>query len=149
MGSIPGLGRIPGERNSYPLQYSCLENSMDREAWWATVHVVTKSQTGRVKHYSRHFYVSIVLDHIATLWGSYHPWFRDIGTETQRGHHDSNVYVFPLYLPQTLTDPISLATGWLLNGQLAHIPIKQIHTKSLLLLLLLSRFSRVQLCVTP
>ena len=32
---IPGLGRSPGEGNGYPLQYSCLENSMDREAWWA------------------------------------------------------------------------------------------------------------------
>ena len=44
-GSIPGLGRSPGEGNGYPLQYSCLENSMDRGAWWATVHGVTKSQT--------------------------------------------------------------------------------------------------------
>ena len=37
-GLIPGLGRSPGEVNGYPLQYSCLENSMDRGAWWATVH---------------------------------------------------------------------------------------------------------------
>ena len=42
--SIPGSGRS-GEGNGYPLQYSCLENSMDRGAWWATVHGVTKSQT--------------------------------------------------------------------------------------------------------
>ena len=42
----PGLGRSPGEGNSYPLQYSGLENSMDRGAWRATVHGVTKSQTG-------------------------------------------------------------------------------------------------------
>ena len=34
---IPGLGRSPGVGNGNPLQYSCLENSMDREAWWATV----------------------------------------------------------------------------------------------------------------
>ena len=40
---IPGLGRSPGEGNGYPLQYSCLENSMDREIWWATVHKVSKS----------------------------------------------------------------------------------------------------------
>ena len=40
---ISGLGRFPGEGNSYPLQYSCLENSMDREAWQARVHGVTKS----------------------------------------------------------------------------------------------------------
>ena len=44
-GSIPGLGRSPGEGNGNPLQYSCLENSMDRGAWWATVHRVPKSQT--------------------------------------------------------------------------------------------------------
>ena len=36
-GSIPGSGRSPGERNGYPLQYSCLENSKDRRAWWAIV----------------------------------------------------------------------------------------------------------------
>ena len=44
LGVIPGLGRSPGERNDYRLQYSCLENSMDRGAWWARVHGVTKSQ---------------------------------------------------------------------------------------------------------
>ena len=44
-GSIAGLGRSPGEGHGNPLQYSCLENSMDRGAWWATVHGVTKSQT--------------------------------------------------------------------------------------------------------
>ena len=37
-GSIPGSGRSPGEGNGYPLQYACLENSMDRGAWWDTVH---------------------------------------------------------------------------------------------------------------
>ena len=45
LGSIPGSGRSPGEGNGNPLQYSCLENSMDGGAWWATVHGVTKSQT--------------------------------------------------------------------------------------------------------
>ena len=45
LGLIPGLGRSSGEGNGYPLQYSCLENSMDRVAWWATVHEVTKSWT--------------------------------------------------------------------------------------------------------
>ena len=44
-GSNPGSGRSPGEGNGYPFQYSCLENSMDREAWQATVHGVEKSQT--------------------------------------------------------------------------------------------------------
>ena len=40
---ISGLGRSPGEGNGNPLQYSCLKNPMDRGAWWATVHGVTKS----------------------------------------------------------------------------------------------------------
>ena len=44
-GLILGLGRSPEDRNSYPLQYSCLENSMDGGAWWATVHGVAKSRT--------------------------------------------------------------------------------------------------------
>ena len=42
---IPGSGRSPGVGNSNSLQYSCLEKSMDRDAWWATVHRVTKSWT--------------------------------------------------------------------------------------------------------
>ena len=45
LGSIPGLGRCPGGGNGSSLQYSCLENPMDRGAWWAIVHEVTKSQT--------------------------------------------------------------------------------------------------------
>ena len=44
-GSIPGLGRCPGEGNGNPLQDSCLENPMDRGAWQATVHGVAKSWT--------------------------------------------------------------------------------------------------------
>ena len=44
-GLIPGSGRSPGEGNGNPLQYSCLENPMDREVWQATVHTVTKNWT--------------------------------------------------------------------------------------------------------
>ena len=44
-GSVPGSGRSPREGNGNPLQYSCLESSMDRGAWWAIVHGVTKSRT--------------------------------------------------------------------------------------------------------
>ena len=44
LGSIPRLGRSPGEGNGNPLQCSCLENPMDQEAWWATVHGVAKSR---------------------------------------------------------------------------------------------------------
>ena len=53
MGLISGLGRSPGEGNGNPLQYSCLENPMDRGAWRATVHSVTQSQT-RLKWFSTH-----------------------------------------------------------------------------------------------
>ena len=45
LGSIPGLGRSPGEGNGYPLQYSCPENPLDAEAWQAAVHRVAKSRT--------------------------------------------------------------------------------------------------------
>ena len=45
VGSIPASGRFPGGGHSNPLYYSCLESPMDRGAWWATVHRVTKSQT--------------------------------------------------------------------------------------------------------
>ena len=45
VGSIPGWGRSLGEGNGNPLQYSCLENPMDRRAWWATVHGAAKSRT--------------------------------------------------------------------------------------------------------
>ena len=44
-GLIPGLGRSPGEGNGNPLKYSCLENPMDRGAWWTTVHGGAKSDT--------------------------------------------------------------------------------------------------------
>ena len=45
LGSIPGWGRFPGGGHGNPLQYSCLENPMDRGAWWAAAHGVAKSHT--------------------------------------------------------------------------------------------------------
>ena len=57
-GLIPGLGRSPGEGNGNPLQYSCLENSMDGGTWWATVHGVAKSQTRLSNFTSLHFNVA-------------------------------------------------------------------------------------------
>ena len=66
LGPIPGLGRSPGEDNGNPLQYSCLENPMDRRAWWATVHWVTKSRT-HLKRFTttQHIYIYI---HIYLTW---------------------------------------------------------------------------------
>ena len=57
LGLIPESGRSPGEGNGYTLQYSCLENSMDRGACWATVHVVAKSWT---RLSSLHFYNTFI-----------------------------------------------------------------------------------------
>ena len=54
-GSIPELGRSSAEGNGNPLQYYCLKNPMDREAWWATVHGITKNQTW-LKWLSMHAY---------------------------------------------------------------------------------------------
>ena len=51
---IPRLGRFSGVGNGNLLQYSCLENSMDRGAWWATVHMVAKSQTRLSEHAHMH-----------------------------------------------------------------------------------------------
>ena len=56
-GSIPGLGRSPAGGHDNPLQYSCLENPMDREAWRVTVHGVAKSQA-RMKRLSTHIHIS-------------------------------------------------------------------------------------------
>ena len=50
-GSIPGSGRSPGEGHGSPFQYSCLENSVDRGAWWATVLGITKSDTTERQHF--------------------------------------------------------------------------------------------------
>ena len=52
LGSVPGSGKSPEERNGYPLQYSCLENSVNREAWQAADHGVTKNQTWLSNQYT-------------------------------------------------------------------------------------------------
>ena len=59
MQEIPGSGRSPGEGNGNPLHYSCLENSMDGGAWWATVHGVTKSRTRLSDFTSLHLWHSV------------------------------------------------------------------------------------------
>ena len=56
LGSIPGSGRSPGEGNSYPLQYSRLESSMDREAWWTTAHRVT-NKSDMTERLTLHFHL--------------------------------------------------------------------------------------------
>ena len=70
VGLIPGLGRSPGGGHGNPLQYSCLENPMDRGAWWATVHGAAKSRT-QVQRFSMHAY----MPQRRALWDT--PWALD------------------------------------------------------------------------
>ena len=62
LGSIPGLGRSPGEGNGNPFHYSCLENPMDGGAWWATVHGVAKSRT-RLSNFHFNYGVLVMFLH--------------------------------------------------------------------------------------
>ena len=60
LGSIPGLGRSPGEGNGNPLQYSCLENPMDGGGWWATVHGVAKESDLIERRHAHRVYLNVV-----------------------------------------------------------------------------------------
>ena len=64
-GSIPGLGTSHGEGNGTPLQYSCLENPMDRGAWWAAVHGVAKSRA-RLSDFTFTFHFHLLEKELAT-----------------------------------------------------------------------------------
>ena len=72
LGSIPGLGRSPGEGNSYPLQYSGLENSMDKGAWQATVHGDHKEwdTTERLSHTHKCYLHTITSSYIGSIQSS-------------------------------------------------------------------------------
>ena len=68
LGLIPGSGKSPGERNGNPLQYFCLENTMDREAWWATVDGVAKSQKQLSKEALSYIHVTIICIYMYTMY---------------------------------------------------------------------------------
>ena len=79
--SIPGSGRSPGRENGNLLQYSCLENSMDRGAWWTTVHWVTKS--GTWLSMNAHIYINVYIwlalrIHGFHIRGFNQPWTENI-----------------------------------------------------------------------
>ena len=88
---IPGLGGSPGGGNGTPIQYSCLGDPMDRWAWWATVHRVTKSWTRLSNFTSHHFYMWTYKSHI--IWRIY--------SETFHAHSCSAEPQFPSPLTST------------------------------------------------
>ena len=94
LGSIPGLRRSSGGGNGNPLQYSCLENPTDREAWWVTVHRATKSQTG-LKRLSTHAPVLMCHDPSQGC-------FRAPSLYVQEGLRDISSPFFPSFLPPSL-----------------------------------------------
>ena len=61
VGSVPGSGRAPGVGKGNPLQYCCLENSMDRGSWWATVHGIRESDTTECTHTHTHHHFLCVM----------------------------------------------------------------------------------------
>ena len=83
LGSIPGLGRSTGEGNGNQLQYSCLENPMDRRAWQATVHRVTKSQT-RLSNFGASLVAQLVknLPAVQETWVCFLGWEDPLEKET-------------------------------------------------------------------
>ena len=89
LGSIPGLGRSPGEGNGNPLQYSCLKNPTDRAAWQATVHRVAKSRT-RLSDFTH--------THTCTFWlhGVFHCCEWVFSGCSQRGYPSLWCTGFPL-----------------------------------------------------
>ena len=82
LGSIPGLGRSPGEGNGYPLQHSCLEKSMNRGAWQATVTGITKSWTLNDLHFtSLPRGASLVVQRVKCLPAMQETWVQSLGQE--------------------------------------------------------------------
>ena len=106
VGSIPGSGRSPGEGNGTPFQYSCLENPMDRGAWWATVHGVAKSRI-RLSHFTFTFLCILATSSICTSINLLylHQWMNYLKT------NPSKLCTYPPYF--------TYSRSWLL--QLVHV----------------------------
>ena len=139
----PGLGRSPGGGHSSPLQYSCLENPMDRGACWVTVHRVSKTQT-QLKHLSTHTHTHILLKPWKEPIQAHHVFPGGFGYHSSPGF--SNDCQLPHSVcPKEMVKSHSLRKRRFISGQGVFI----YSVVLLLLLLLLSRFSHVRLCVTP
>ena len=117
MVSIPGLGRYPAKENSNPLQYSFLEYTIDREAWWAIVHGATKGQT-QLKRLSMHTYIYGRLSKIVIKLVN--NWFIDVITVVYKVTCSQFLYLYlnlVYYIRLISTMVLSSVSLWGLESQ--------------------------------
>jgi len=139
LSSIPGLGRFPGKRNGNSLQYSCLENSIDRRAWWATVHGVAKSDMTKHAASSLEWMKGkrriIQIRQQSNSWTSLHGQL----PFTSRSPPNSSLLTgLPwIYKRASSCCPLSLHLGW----QLPSLHLSQYEILSLLICFLISYLS--------
>ena len=116
LGSIPGSGRSPAEGNGNPLQYSCLENPVDRVSWWAAVHGITKSQT-QLSDWAHTRHQQCIRLPLAQYSRPYLPWSSNrVGLKMYR-------ILFPSSLLSLITDAVKhffLFIGFLSHELLLH-----------------------------
>ena len=119
-GSSPGLGRSPGEGDGNPLQYSCLENSMDRGAWWTVIHGVPKesNMTEVTNMFTLIVFSNTRLQELKVLFCKKVDWFYT---------HSLSLFVFSSFcseflavLPSPFTTPLH-HTGFLVAEVLRHL----------------------------
>ena len=169
LGLIPASGRSPGEGNGYPLQYSCLENSMDRGAWQAIIHGVAKSQTRLSDfqythtHTHTHIYIYTHMHTYQKRWKIIDVeyvftecfWIREclwsVCVYVSVCEYTCVCIYIYIFFPKKIFFLLwFIPRDWIQFPVLYNRTLSFIHSKcNSLHLLLLSHFSRVRLCVTP
>ena len=125
-GLIPGSRRYPGEGNGHPLQYSCLKNSMDRGALWATLHRVAK-ESETTQQPNNNSKVNFSHDRLfVTLWTAAHqaPLLMEF---TVQEHWTGLLFLFPRDLPNLGIEPMSLRFAPWQAGSLPLAPSGKLH----------------------